>query len=285
MQVTRSMKPEDLPQRLFKAFLPRKTANRVNRWYKFRRADYFLVSYPKCGRTWLRAMMSKYYVERYGLPAGTLLDFSNLHYQNREIPRIFFTNDVLNDVLQQIVPPEVISTDKSDYYNRNVVYLTRDPRDVVVSMYFQRTRRDRNYTGTLQDFIHNDVGGLDTILRFYNAWAESFPRIENLLLLKYEEMRADPNLTMERLFEFMGHSPDREIIQHAIDACSFERMQKMERDNQFNRSWLKAEDVNDEESYKVRRGKIGGYTDYLDAAEIAIIEDMIKTCLSPVFGY
>jgi hypothetical protein len=260
-------------------------ANRVNRWYKFRKADYILVSYPKCGRTWLRAMLSKYYTERYGLPAGTLLDFANLHYQNREIPRIFLTHDVINNVLNRIVPPDAISTDKSVYYKRNIIYLARDPRDMVVSMYFQRTRRDKDYTGRLQDFIHNDVGGLDTIIRFYNAWADSFPHIDRLLLLKYEEMRADPLLTLVKLFEFMDHAPDREIIQHSIDACSFERMKKMERDNQFSRSWLKAGDVNDEESFKVRRGKIGGYTDYLDADEIGKIENIIKSRLSPVFGY
>jgi hypothetical protein len=279
------MKPEDLPQHLFKTFLPRKMANRVNRWYKFRKADYIVVSYPKCGRTWLRAMLSKYYVERYGLATGTLLDFANLHYLNREIPRIFLTHDVINNVLNRIVPPEAIDTDNSAYYRRNIVFLARDPRDVVVSMYFQRTRRDRNYTGSLQDFIHHDVGGLDTIIRFYNAWAESFPHINKRLLLKYEEMRADPLHTLVTLLEFMGHAPDREIIRRAIDACSFERMKKMERDNQFSRSWLKAVDVNDEESFKVRRGKIGGYTDYLDADEIGIIENIIKTRLSPVFGY
>jgi hypothetical protein len=59
----------------------------------------------------------------------------------------------------------------------------------------------------------------------------------------------------------------------------------MERDNEFTRSWLKAENVNDDESFKVRRGKIGGYSDYLDADEIAIIDDKINTSLSPVFGY
>ena len=279
------MKPEDLPQRLFKTFLPRKLANRVNRWYKFRKADYIIVSYPKCGRTWLRAMLSKYYVERYGLASGTLLDFANLHYLNREIPRIFLTHDVINNVLNRIIPPEAITSDKSAFYKRNIVYLARDPRDVVVSMYFQRTRRDMNYTGSLQEFIHHDVGGLDTIIRFYNAWADSFPHIERRLLLKYEEMRADPFETLVKLFEFMGHAPDLEIIRHSIDACRFERMKAMERDNQFSRSWLKAADVNDEESFKVRRGKIGGYTDYLDADEIGVMDNIIKTRLSPVFGY
>ena len=75
------------------------------------------------------------------------------------------------------------------------------------------------------------------------------------------------------------------MIQNAVDASSFERMKKMERENEFNRSWLKAGDVKDEESFKVRRGKIGGYTDYLEDDEIAAINRLINEQLAPEFGY
>ena len=275
------MKPEDLPQRLIKALLPRNARRKVNRWYKFRTADYILVSYPKCGRTWLRVMLSNYYVERYGLAHGALLDFANLHLQNREIPRIFLSNDIPHTV----IPPEAISVDKSAYYDRKVIYLTRDPRDVVVSMYFQRTRRDTNYTGNLRDFIFARVGGIETMIRFYNVWADSFPKIKNLLLIRYEDMKADPERTLTGLLQFLGPDPDREIVHNAVEAASFDRMKNMERDNAFARSWLKAGNVNDEESFKVRRGKIGGYADYLDKEDIEKLNRLIESRLSPVFGY
>jgi Sulfotransferase domain len=275
------MKPEDLPQHLIKTLLPRNTRRKVNRWYKFRTADYILVSYPKCGRTWLRVMLSNYYVERYGLAHDALLDFANLHLQNREIPRIFPSNDIPHT----LIPPEAISADKSAYYDRKVIYLTRDPRDVVVSMFFQRTRRDTNYTGTLREFIFAREGGIDTMIRFYNVWADSFPKIKNLLVIRYEDMKADPERTLTGLLQFLGHAPDREIVHNAVEAASFDRMKNMERDNAFDRSWLKAGNVNDEESFKVRRGKIGGYADYLDKEDIEKLNRLIETRLSQVFGY
>ena len=80
------MKPEDLPQKLIKILLPRKLRRNANRWYKFRRADYLIVSYPKCGRTWLRVILSYCYVERYALASGSVLDFANLHYMDRQYP-------------------------------------------------------------------------------------------------------------------------------------------------------------------------------------------------------
>jgi hypothetical protein len=275
------VKPEDLPQRLMKTLLPRGLRLKANSWYKFRTADYLIVSYPKCGRTWLRVILSHYYVERYGLQSGILLDFSNLHYLNREIPKIFFTHDIPHTVLS----PQAIGTDKSAYYKRKLVFLVRDPRDVIVSMYFQRTRRDANYQGSLLEFVHGDVGGLRTLIRYYNIWAENLPRIDAALLLKYEDMRSDTVATLSRLLDFMGHAADRDIARRAVEACSFDRMKEMERNKEYNRSWLKPGDVNDEESFKVRRGKIGGYADYLQGDELEKINQLIKQELAPVFGY
>ena len=279
------MKPEDLPQQLIKTFLPKNLRRRANHWYKFRKADYILVSYPKCGRTWLRVMLSHYYVERFGLAVGSLLDFANLHYQNPEVPKIFLSNDVLNEVLHRTRPPGVIDHDKSAYYGRKVIYLARDPRDVVVSMYFQRSKRDHNYQGSLLDFIDDEVDGLQTIIRFYNAWAAALPRIGKSLLIRYEDMRADPGAVLARLLEFTGHDPDRDMVQRAVEASSFERMKKMERNNEFDRSWLKAGDSTDEESFKVRRGKIGGYADYLEDTDIDRLNRLIRETLAPDFGY
>ena len=37
-----------------------------------------VVSYPKCGRTWLRALVGKALVDHYGLPPARLLDTGGL---------------------------------------------------------------------------------------------------------------------------------------------------------------------------------------------------------------
>jgi len=279
------MKPEDFTQQLIKTCLPRSQRWRAIQWYKFRKADYIVVSYPKCGRTWLRVMLSHYYVERYGLAEGSLLDFANLHYQDTAVPRIYLTHDVINRVLRRFRSPGDVSSDKSAYLRRKVIYLARDPRDVVVSMYFQRTRRDTSYQGSLLDFVNDEIDGLDMIIQFYNVWAAALKKIDQSLLVRYEDMQADPGATLIRLFEFMEHDPDPVMVQNAVDASSFDRMKKMERNNEFNRSWLKAGNVSDEESFKVRRGKVGGYIDYLESDEIAAINRLINEKLVPDFGY
>ena len=63
----------------------------------------------------------------------------------------------------------------------------RDPRDVLVSYYFQYTRRERvserandaQFDGTISDFIRQDIGALKSIVAFYNIWIRNrtVPRV------------------------------------------------------------------------------------------------------------
>jgi hypothetical protein len=46
-----------------------------------------------------------------------------------------------------------------------------------------------------------------------------------------------------------------------------------------------AKDRSNPESFKVRRGKVGGYRDYFTDDQVAEIEGLIQKHLSQVFGY
>jgi hypothetical protein len=50
----------------------------------------------------------------------------------------------------------------------------------------------------------------------------------------------------------------------------------------FGRAGSRCSD--DGESFKVRRGKVGGYTDYFDAEEQNELNDVVGKSLSPFFG-
>jgi len=39
------------------------------------------------------------------------------------------------------------------------------------------------------------------------------------------------------------------------------------------------------DSFKVRRGKVGGYRDYFTPEQIRVIDAMVEDRLDPVFGY
>jgi hypothetical protein len=61
-------------------------------------------------------------------------------------------------------------------------------------------------------------------------------------------------------------------------------MQKLEAAGAFDSKILHPGDVRDPESFKVRRGKIGGYCEYLSAEDQKYAADELMK-LDPRFGY
>jgi hypothetical protein len=55
--------------------------------------------------------------------------------------------------------------------------------------------------------------------------------------------------------------------------------------NAFQTRAFQPANPDDPESFKVRKGKVGGYTDYLGEKEIEYLDNKIRAELNPVFGY
>jgi len=275
--------PEDVVQLAIKKLLPRSIKRQVADRWKHTTADAVVVSFPKCGRTWLRMLLSMYYGERYQLEDRPLLEFANLHYLNRSVPKIFFTHDENSRAHYTELAP-----DKSAYRKSRVLYLYRDPRDAIVSQYFHRAKRDTEFEGSLFEFAMRDEGGLRTLIEFYNIWARALSRIPQHMTLSYETLRADPKQHLARVLEFFGEDVDPKAVEYAVEASAFEKMKRIERDNSLNEESsrrLQARDVEDADSYKVRRGKVGGYVDYLEDPEIEQLDEILRTHLSSFYDY
>ena len=85
----------------------------------------------------------------------------------------------------------------------------------------------------------------------------------------------------------MGTPGTTEEIREAVEFSSYENMKKMEQKKTF---WLSGgrmvpKDRNNPNTYKVRRAKVGGYRDYFDDDQVAQIEALVNSTLSPDFGY
>jgi hypothetical protein len=247
-----------------------------------REAECFLVSYPKCGRTWLRMLLSRALEIHYGAPEVDYLGGAFLGGNVPGAPRVRVTHD--DD--PQWKTPRGLDRRKRRYRGKRVVLLVRDPRDVVVSMYFERSRRERAYSGTLSEFLHERRGSLDTILGYYNVWARSRGIPSELLVVRYEDLRRDTERELERLLAFLGvRDVAAATVREAVRFASFESMREMESTGSLESNRLRPRDPNDPESFKTRRGKVGGFVDYLKPDEIAEVERRIRSVLDPSFGY
>jgi hypothetical protein len=260
---------------------------------KLQQADCVIVSYGKSGRTWLRVMLSRFYQLKHNLPENNLIVFDNLHKKNRDIPRIFFTHDnYLKDFTGH-------ADSKKDYYRKKVVLLVRDPRDVAVSQYFQWKFRMNPWKKRLNrypahgadineyQFAMDQNAGLPKIVDFFNLWASEAGKIDQLLVVRYEDMRKDTAQVLGQILNFIGTPATPEEAQDVVNFSSMENMKKMEQKRTF---WLSGSrmmpgDRNNPDSYKVRRGKVGGFSDYFDEDQVNSIEQLLQQTLQPVYGY
>ena len=262
--------------RLFRAsYAPRS-------WYAERSADVVILSYPKCGRTWLRMMLGRTLALHFGLGDVNYLANDLLADTDAKSLRI----RVSHDDNPHWKEPGKLSRRKGRYRRQKVVFLVRDPRDVVVSMYFERSRREQVDVGTMGDFLEASVGSLNTILEYYNIWAANRGQAGDFLMIRYEDLQQGSAVELRRLLDFIGLSEvSNEHIAEAVEYSSFKNMREMEMGGDVSSGRLKPRNRNDMESFKTRKGVVGGYVEYLEPAQIDSVERRITERLDPFFGY
>ncbi len=166
----------------------------------------FIVSYPKCGRTWLRLMLGKALAYHFGLTEVNLLELAQLAANYPKIPHIELTHDHN----AHYHTPSELSPLKTEYANKKVILLVRDVRDVVVSYYFEVTKRRKflkprrfQYDGDLSSFLRYEKGSVATIITFYNIWAANRHLPTDFLL----NCIANENYTFRAGYGFAIRSP------------------------------------------------------------------------------
>jgi Sulfotransferase domain len=166
-------------------------------------------------------------------------------------------------------------SDRSAYGGKRVVLLGRDVRDNLVSAYFQATKRIGLWRGPLSPFLRDDRFGVDKILAFYRIWWESRHIPGQFLFLRYEDLHRDAAATLARVLPFLGIEAGTDAIATAVDYCRFDNLRQAETEGRFGSSVLAAKDPSDLDSYKVRKGKVGNFGEYMTAEDIAYVESAI----------
>lgn len=287
-----ALAPVSFASQARRAVVERRSRGR-EQWGKLRRADLVVVSFGKSGRTWLRVLLSRYFGARHGLTADLLVGFANLHWLNPAIPKIFFTHDnYTRDFTGD-------GAGKQAYADRAVILLARHPADVAVSQYHQWRFRMRPHKKALNAypehgqpvgifaFVAQHPAGLAKVIEFMNEWAVALPTLGRVLVVRYEDMRADTHRELARIADFAAAPGTPEQIDTAVRYASFDNMKKLEerRVFRFTGGRMTAREKGNPDSAKVRRGKVGGWRDYFDEAQALEIDAIVDRTLLPGYGY
>lgn len=239
-------------------------------------ADYLLLSLTNCGRTWLRIILGRAMQHHYNLGNNT-----NLH-------DLFSFSEAVPTVPAIKPMHEKYGQFGNRYDQQKVIVLVRDPRDAIVSRYHQHKSEIDEKLGctSLDDYVC-EGSELSDYIQFYNDWQTHKASAQDVLIVRYEDMKADTFKSVERVFDFLQLSIQPEAIHEAIDYASFKNMRKIELEGskQIRTGVMSSRDVNNPASFKVRKGKIGGYRSELSAASIKLVDGWVTAQLDPTYGY
>jgi hypothetical protein len=153
-----------------------------------------------------------------------------------------------------------------------IISLHRDPRDTIVSSYFNLVNRfNIPYTGGMPVFIRDPRNGVEKCIKFNLYMREKFIH-DNISYLDYKELHNTPVESLKRITSSLGYNFTDDQIKTAYDESSFEKM----RDRELIVNKKKLTRIDDPESFKVRVGKIGGYKDYLSESDIKYCNDLLE---------
>ena len=269
-----------------------KTLTRISKWFKRETIvethsssrQFYVVGYPKCGTTWLRVMLGKYVQlltgrdEKLPLPL-----FDRFEDFDMRVPLIQFTHGNL-DWTHQTAADLTLENTVLCWRHTRIVLLVRNIPDVVVSLFWQaKTQSNPPYMGNISEFIRDPVQGVEKAVRFLQLWDLGRSSIHQLLLMRYEDLRFNPNAEFRRLLDFFQMPINEDYLGQAIAFSDFNNMRKLEVDNRRTRAlvysssglpiFATGDTTSTPEAFHVRKGRVGGYRDYLSDGDIQFLRD------------
>ncbi|HLC81295.1 MAG TPA: sulfotransferase domain-containing protein [Candidatus Nanoarchaeia archaeon] len=242
--------------------------------------DAYIISFPKSGRTWVRMLLA----QALSLEFNQKLNL-DLYKMTLGSGLANIKTDPRTGNYRQAGGSKSLGV-KRMFKNKKIIFLVRDPKDVLVSYYYEWTRRrDAAYEGKLAQFIREEFT-LPAITEFMNSWAEEMERRpQDFLLVAYENLHRDPKLELQRMLNFLAISVSESSLTRAVEASSFDRMLQMEKINTFAGDHrLQAVNLNDQNSFKMRKGKVGGFKEILTGEDLSYVNSKLAG-LNRRFGY
>ena len=232
----------------------------------------YIVSYPKAGRTWLSIMLGSVFLN---LPLKKLIKKRKFFRLKPHRSSLIFLHGKYHE-------PNTWPKFFKTLAKKRVIILVRDPRDIIVSLYFHEKffAGGKYLKSDLHGFINNQTCGIKNIVEYYN---NLLTHIEHpITIVRYEDLKDQTEEELRRIITALGLTADSKQIKAAVVKTKFETMK--EKAKTINHISLRLADPTNPESGRIRKGKVGGYKDYLTPEEQTFVTEATKE-LDSRYGY
>lgn len=258
---------------------------------KPRSDDVWLVTFPKCGTNWtcelLWLLQNNCDFEsagKTGLIIRTpFLEMPYLSSHMQAMKDMFMNVDKVEQLPSPrvirphlpfyLLPPQLLDTAK-------VVYVARNPKDVIVSYYFHhKLIKLHGYIGTLEEFaqffMDDEVVYAPFFPHILDAWSKRHH--PNMHFMFFEDMKRDLRGEILKVATFLGKSLSDEQLGKLAEHLHFDNFQKNESVN--NESGKKTGAMN-QDGHFIRKGKTGDWKNHFSPELNERIDKWIETNLA-----
>ncbi|XP_028717826.1 probable alcohol sulfotransferase isoform X1 [Peromyscus leucopus] len=156
-----------------------------------------------------------------------------------------------------------------------VIYLIRNPRDVLVSGYFfwSKTKLAKN-PDSLRTYFEWFLKGnvmFGSWFEHTRAWL-SMRESDNFLLLSYEDMKKDTKSTIKKICDFLGKRLEPDELDMVLKYSSFQAM----KENKMSNFSLVPENVASNGLVLLRKGTTGDWKNHFTVAEAEAFDKVFQ---------
>ncbi|XP_058385704.1 sulfotransferase 2A1-like [Diceros bicornis minor] len=243
--------------------------------FVFKDEDVVILTYPKSGTHWLIEILCLIFSK--GDPkwiqsvpiwdrspwVETESGYNSL--KDKEGPRLISSHLPI-----QLIPKSLFSS------KAKVIYLIRNPRDILVAGYFfYRISNFIKKPELLEEYFEWFIQGNVP----YGSWFDhthgwmSMKGKENFLILSYEELKRDRRSNTEKICQFLGKKLEPEELNSLLKNSSF---QVMKENKMSNYSLLRGQYLDEKNGSILRKGISGDWKNYFTVAQAEAFDKIFQ---------
>lgn len=238
--------------------------------------DFFLVSFPRSGNTWVRVMLAYLISREEEIAFHNLWQFIPDTDQPEQL-------QVLDNPESRINSLPVRILKSHDYFfpyyvDKKVIYVVRNGIDSITSYYhYSNARTHQPYSPDL--FIKGNTAKIRSWRKHLLGWQRA--QENRVLVVRYEDVAADPVQQLGRMASFLGLDVTPPNIQDAVGKADFNRMRQLEDKHGYYNDNRTEEGKN---SPFVREGQVAGKSDVFTEEQIELFRKLSRKAAAR-YGY
>ncbi|CAK6954323.1 sulfotransferase family 2%2C cytosolic sulfotransferase 3 [Scomber scombrus] len=237
--------------------------------------DVFAVTYPKSGTIWMQEILPLV------LNGGDLKPIQSIPNWDR-VP--WLEEKRLSVVVDQLESPRAMVTHFPYHLmppsfhtsKAKVIYVMRNPKDIMVSSYFfHQMAVFLEDPGTFDEFMEKFLEGRV----MFGKWTDHVKGWrhtdlgDRIMYITYEEMVQDLPAALRRISDFLDRNLSEEAIQKIAEYCSFKTMKS---NNMSNFSLVPKIYMDSDKSPFLRKGVAGDWKNHFSSEQLARCTSVIR---------